>query len=76
MTTTTRWTAKLPFAVAALALGLGTLEMVGGAMMNADPATLAQRQQSLQARFDRLEAARMIAADVHIAEPAQHDHRS
>lgn len=75
MTTTTRWTEKLPFAAAALAIGLGTLELVGGAMVNPDPAALAQRQQTLQARFDRLEAARMLATGVRVAEPAQSDRR-
>jgi hypothetical protein len=64
------WTEKLTIAAVTLVIGLGILELVASSMKFPNPEAIAQRQQQLQATFDRLEARRHVADGIQVAQPA------
>ena len=69
MTTSTRWTEKLVLVALTLALGMGSLELVAGAMSNPAPEAVAAKQQFLAAEETRANAIRSLAAgEVRFAE--------
>ena len=68
--TKTHWTEKLTIAAVTLVIGLGVLELVASSMKFRNPEAIAQRQQELQATFDRLEARRHAADGIQVAQPA------
>ncbi len=48
-----KWTHRIVFAVATIAIGAGTLELVAGAMKFPDPETMAVREQVIAAQSER-----------------------
>ena len=68
-TTSTSWTEKLVVAALALALGVGSLEVVSGGMSSPAPDTLAAKQQFIAAEAVRANAIRSLqAGEVQFAE--------
>ena len=57
---TNGWKQKLVFVVATVAIGMGTLELVAGAMKFPDPETMAVREQVLAAQSERAQEIRAL----------------
>jgi hypothetical protein len=55
-----KWTHKIVFAVATVAIGVGVLESIAGAMKFEDPDAMAVRVQVLAAQSERAYRIRML----------------
>lgn len=62
MTTSKCWTEKLVLVALALALGVGSLELVSGGMSSPAPEALAAKQQFIAAEAVRANAIRSLEA--------------
>lgn len=56
----TRWTHKLALVAATIAIGVGMLQWVAGAMTHPDPEAMALRQQVLAAQSERAREIRTL----------------
>jgi hypothetical protein len=54
----TRWTLRIVFVAATIAVGIGALQLVAGAMTHPDPETMAVRQQVIAAEAERAQQIR------------------
>jgi hypothetical protein len=66
-----KWTHKIAIVAATIAIGVGALEFVAGAMTHPDPEALAARQQFIAAEYDRAYEIRALErGDVRVADVA------
>jgi hypothetical protein len=56
-----KWTHRIVFAVATIAIGMGVLELVAGAMKFPDPEAMAVREQVIAAQSERAYQIRTMA---------------
>ncbi len=56
----THWTRRLATVAATIAIGIGTLQCVAGAMTHPDPEAMAMRQQVLAAQSERAREIRTL----------------